>query len=168
MYKNAYLATDLINLAEEDEGGRNYLATTKTEDKKQTNNGPNYLCQMNYLIMTSLQGNYISTCDRQNEKSIQNLFTIQCHIYNQFTINLNFKLYIYNIIQLFNVQSIIYLHNIHLKNEAHTEDTNMNSTQSNYNDNLIYYLHLYKLLSCLLYTSPSPRDRQKSRMPSSA
>ena len=25
-----------------------------------------------------------------------------------------------------------------------------------------------KLYSCLLYTSPSPRDRQKSRMPSSA
>ena len=25
-----------------------------------------------------------------------------------------------------------------------------------------------KLRSCLLYTSPSPRDRQKSRMPSSA
>ena len=25
-----------------------------------------------------------------------------------------------------------------------------------------------KLDSCLLYTSPSPRDRQKSRMPSSA
>ena len=25
-----------------------------------------------------------------------------------------------------------------------------------------------KLLTCLLYTSPSPRDRQKSRMPSSA
>ena len=25
-----------------------------------------------------------------------------------------------------------------------------------------------KLISCLLYTSPSPRDRQKSRMPSSA
>ena len=24
------------------------------------------------------------------------------------------------------------------------------------------------VLSCLLYTSPSPRDRQKSRMPSSA
>ena len=24
------------------------------------------------------------------------------------------------------------------------------------------------LLNCLLYTSPSPRDRQKSRMPSSA
>ena len=28
------------------------------------------------------------------------------------------------------------------------------------------YLHYY--LTCLLYTSPSPRDRQKSRMPSSA
>ena len=26
--------------------------------------------------------------------------------------------------------------------------------------------HAYKV--CLLYTSPSPRDRQKSRMPSSA
>ena len=28
-----------------------------------------------------------------------------------------------------------------------------------------FYAHY---LSCLLYTSPSPRDRQKSRMPSSA
>ena len=27
---------------------------------------------------------------------------------------------------------------------------------------------LYPHMSCLLYTSPSPRDRQKSRMPSSA
>ena len=27
---------------------------------------------------------------------------------------------------------------------------------------------LKRLISCLLYTSPSPRDRQKSRMPSSA
>ena len=27
---------------------------------------------------------------------------------------------------------------------------------------------LYVLELCLLYTSPSPRDRQKSRMPSSA
>ena len=27
-------------------------------------------------------------------------------------------------------------------------------------------IHLY--IHCLLYTSPSPRDRQKSRMPSSA
>ena len=26
----------------------------------------------------------------------------------------------------------------------------------------------HKLIVCLLYTSPSPRDRQKSRMPSSA
>ena len=28
--------------------------------------------------------------------------------------------------------------------------------------------HLGQLVTCLLYTSPSPRDRQKSRMPSSA
>ena len=30
----------------------------------------------------------------------------------------------------------------------------------------VYYLDKY--YNCLLYTSPSPRDRQKSRMPSSA
>ena len=29
-------------------------------------------------------------------------------------------------------------------------------------------LHALALNTCLLYTSPSPRDRQKSRMPSSA
>ena len=29
-------------------------------------------------------------------------------------------------------------------------------------------LEKYKYMLCLLYTSPSPRDRQKSRMPSSA
>ena len=28
--------------------------------------------------------------------------------------------------------------------------------------------HPYAMSTCLLYTSPSPRDRQKSRMPSSA
>ena len=27
---------------------------------------------------------------------------------------------------------------------------------------------VHRCLNCLLYTSPSPRDRQKSRMPSSA
>ena len=35
----------------------------------------------------------------------------------------------------------------------------------------VSYFFLKKLveqISCLLYTSPSPRDRQKSRMPSSA
>src|SRR5674476_373556 len=31
-----------------------------------------------------------------------------------------------------------------------------------------HFYHLDTALSCLLYTSPSPRDRQKSRMPSSA
>ena len=30
------------------------------------------------------------------------------------------------------------------------------------------WANLDSLLTCLLYTSPSPRDRQKSRMPSSA
>ena len=31
----------------------------------------------------------------------------------------------------------------------------------------IIYINPY-IIRCLLYTSPSPRDRQKSRMPSSA
>eukprot|EP01017_Pseudomicrothorax_dubius_P036595 TRINITY_DN5258_c0_g1_i1.p1 TRINITY_DN5258_c0_g1~~TRINITY_DN5258_c0_g1_i1.p1 ORF type:complete len:120 (-),score=6.79 TRINITY_DN5258_c0_g1_i1:11-370(-) len=31
-----------------------------------------------------------------------------------------------------------------------------------------FYAVSYLILICLLYTSPSPRDRQKSRMPSSA
>ena len=33
---------------------------------------------------------------------------------------------------------------------------------------LLHVLDLWDYYSCLLYTSPSPRDRQKSRMPSSA
>ena len=32
----------------------------------------------------------------------------------------------------------------------------------------VVYMVLYIIIACLLYTSPSPRDRQKSRMPSSA
>ena len=36
------------------------------------------------------------------------------------------------------------------------------------NDALGQYPPLYGIPTCLLYTSPSPRDRQKSRMPSSA
>ena len=31
-----------------------------------------------------------------------------------------------------------------------------------------YHFYRAELNACLLYTSPSPRDRQKSRMPSSA
>ena len=30
------------------------------------------------------------------------------------------------------------------------------------------WIRNYESMGCLLYTSPSPRDRQKSRMPSSA
>ena len=33
---------------------------------------------------------------------------------------------------------------------------------------LLYLVHVEEDKPCLLYTSPSPRDRQKSRMPSSA
>ena len=34
--------------------------------------------------------------------------------------------------------------------------------------NNLYYLTGYDAWSCLLYTSPSPRDMRRSRMPSSA
>ena len=37
-----------------------------------------------------------------------------------------------------------------------------------YIDNVIQANVLSMITDCLLYTSPSPRDRQKSRMPSSA
>ena len=33
---------------------------------------------------------------------------------------------------------------------------------------LLVVLGIYLILNCLLYTSPSPRDRTRSRMPSSA
>ena len=36
------------------------------------------------------------------------------------------------------------------------------------NDHIEGGLHRYTVDSCLLYTSPSPRDRTRSRMPSSA
>ena len=41
-----------------------------------------------------------------------------------------------------------------------------NPASSQGSDNDYEFLELYN--PCLLYTSPSPRDRQKSRMPSSA
>ena len=40
------------------------------------------------------------------------------------------------------------------------------NNESNYQDD--YGVHSAWIEICLLYTSPSPRDRQKSRMPSSA
>ena len=33
---------------------------------------------------------------------------------------------------------------------------------------IAYFMYLYGIHPCLLYTSPSPRDRTRSRMPSSA
>ena len=35
-------------------------------------------------------------------------------------------------------------------------------------DNLFAHKHNFNIYICLLYTSPSPRDRTRSRMPSSA
>ena len=41
-------------------------------------------------------------------------------------------------------------------------------TQMQLADHIAYAVIFTRLGICLLYTSPSPRDRQKSRMPSSA
>ena len=41
-------------------------------------------------------------------------------------------------------------------------------TQANFNGFRVLASLLHGIRACLLYTSPSPRDRQKSRMPSSA
>eukprot|EP00828_Plagiopyla_frontata_P019999 TRINITY_DN25542_c0_g1_i1.p3 TRINITY_DN25542_c0_g1~~TRINITY_DN25542_c0_g1_i1.p3 ORF type:complete len:103 (+),score=24.80 TRINITY_DN25542_c0_g1_i1:205-513(+) len=48
---------------------------------------------------------------------------------------------------------------------------NVKQNPSNIAQNLVNYAKVQGSgdnISCLLYTSPSPRDRQKSRMPSSA
>ena len=61
----------------------------------------------------------------------------------------------------------------HKKEDAYTANKIANELKAM---NVPYYLDILdftitgsgKALTCLLYTSPSPRDRQKSRMPSSA
>ena len=45
---------------------------------------------------------------------------------------------------------------------------NLNQTTKYYDDWSENYDATLKLWNCLLYTSPSPRDRTRSRMPSSA
>ena len=50
--------------------------------------------------------------------------------------------------------------------------TGFTATLSDYDNpsvvTILQQIETVKLTLCLLYTSPSPRDRQKSRMPSSA
>ena len=41
-------------------------------------------------------------------------------------------------------------------------------TTESYSACINLYMEAHQYYCCLLYTSPSPRDRQKSRMPSSA
>ena len=48
------------------------------------------------------------------------------------------------------------------------EDIPTNAQNTGIHDSLVAALVHADLVTCLLYTSPSPRDRQKSRMPSSA
>ena len=52
----------------------------------------------------------------------------------------------------------------HSQSQFTVLDTNLNELKTTYNNEM--EIHLSKI--CLLYTSPSPRDRTRSRMPSSA
>ena len=45
---------------------------------------------------------------------------------------------------------------------------NLQANQDYYTKAVLEYHFINQVFNCLLYTSPSPRDRQKSRMPSSA
>ena len=52
--------------------------------------------------------------------------------------------------------------------QAEANDGLQPCTNVSWNLDLSVWIKLPKVITCLLYTSPSPRDRQKSRMPSSA
>ena len=61
----------------------------------------------------------------------------------------------------------------HVVFAAHADETlkliqNPTDSEKNILGNFRYKKNIAYLHTCLLYTSPSPRDRQKSRMPSSA
>ena len=59
----------------------------------------------------------------------------------------------------------------HVVNPSSDENIDKNIDSLESYDGLIWggsSLNIYNNTPCLLYTSPSPRDRQKSRMPSSA
>ena len=57
-----------------------------------------------------------------------------------------------------------------LENEAHALkiSNELKKITSDLGVNFIYKTSFDKANSCLLYTSPSPRDKRQSRMPSSA
>ena len=64
--------------------------------------------------------------------------------------------------------------NVPLKNGVITDQTRIDKILPiiqfllKKNSKIIIISHVGRPKGCLLYTSPSPRDRQKSRMPSSA
>ena len=65
---------------------------------------------------------------------------------------------------------IIRLKKIRIEKSELSEEENALTAPILKDKSLIHEIYkiFVELLNCLLYTSPSPRDRQKSRMPSSA
>ena len=60
------------------------------------------------------------------------------------------------------------LFSIEMVADRHRHAAYHNSVTHNTGNELLSSVNMDDLECCLLYTSPSPRDRQKSRMPSSA
>ena len=54
------------------------------------------------------------------------------------------------------------------RNVSPTRKTKSISSETTFNEDISNFDDLSRTLSCLLYTSPSPRDLSTSRMPSSA
>eukprot|EP01017_Pseudomicrothorax_dubius_P016665 TRINITY_DN18877_c0_g1_i1.p1 TRINITY_DN18877_c0_g1~~TRINITY_DN18877_c0_g1_i1.p1 ORF type:complete len:101 (-),score=17.96 TRINITY_DN18877_c0_g1_i1:10-312(-) len=99
-------------------------------------------------------------CIRDRDPIIQNLTG------SLFSVNIGYIIYAVTYYLAVEVTPIIIISMI-IKPERTTRLEN--DTLDDFDrDNLeeLDYAHMHD--SCLLYTSPSPRDRQKSRMPSSA
>ena len=81
--------------------------------------------------------------------------------------NVQNKLYL----RIYNINSYINDKEIQAEGKVFYINTHNNLKNFYYLNNVCYIctpMTLHELLSCLLYTSPSPRDRTRSRMPSSA
>ena len=63
--------------------------------------------------------------------------------------------------------SVILVTSSSYSQEVNYSDTIVDGINSTWTNNDLDTLQV-EAMDCLLYTSPSPRDRQKSRMPSSA
>ena len=65
-------------------------------------------------------------------------------------------------------EGLVFIHHKKLSGDVRKIHISIATTDTNKINLVRLILTFKKYITCLLYTSPSPRDRQKSRMPSSA